>query len=97
MACAYRKPAAFARDDIDLTKRTIIVRRLKGSTDSVHRLPDGRLPLAADAASSFEAHQTERHGLELPAAWLSGTPTRVIEGAMVAGPGTPVIGGRNDG
>ena len=24
-------------DDIDLTKRTIIVRRLKGSTDSVHR------------------------------------------------------------
>ena len=25
-------------DDIDLTKRTIIVRRLKGSTDSVHYL-----------------------------------------------------------
>ena len=29
-------------DDIDLRKRTIIVRRLKGSTDSVHYLERGR-------------------------------------------------------
>jgi len=36
--CASPEACDLRWDDIDLPKRTIIVRRLKGSTDSVHYL-----------------------------------------------------------
>jgi hypothetical protein len=38
MASGSPKPVISGGDDIDLTKRTVIVRRLKGSTDSSHYL-----------------------------------------------------------
>ena len=38
MACGSPRLAICVGMDIDLSKRTIIVRRLKGSTDSVHYL-----------------------------------------------------------
>jgi integrase len=49
-------------DDIDLPKRTIIVRRLKGSTDSVHyrRGMGERSQAPAPAAAGGRDHTTER-------------------------------------
>jgi integrase len=38
MVCRLSEACDLRWDDIDLWKRTIIVRRLKGSTDSVHYL-----------------------------------------------------------
>jgi integrase len=56
-------------DDIDLPKRTIIVRRLKGSTDSVHYLERDEVKVSNSFNGSNKASPSAGWALD---AWLNG-------------------------